>query len=640
MKLTIQSLSIQSFKGIKQQTFDFNNKSVDVLGRNGSGKSTLFSAYSWVFSDTDSLMTKNPVVIPLGETECTPTVELEMLLDDKPLKVSKKQKFKSKKVDGKVTSSSSNTYAINDVEKSYKDFVADLTARGIDIEHFLMFSNPNAFMADTSKSGRDKMRKVLFDMASDISDIDLAKEINASELTVLLEDKGYTLEEAKATNKSLIKKITDNNGRENEIINARISGILESKATVDVKALNDAKTLTELAIKDLEKTLLDSTTVKTDIQREIAKLENTKADILRQANAENEKAIAEKDRELVNIDTQRASVQSRKRVLEVEIDSLNAEISRVRESLENYRNLYKKVQDEVLNEDDLKCPTCGREYEAERIEEIQTQFEESKNERLNSYKTKGEELNKTLVTKNKLLAEKEQQIDECDKEYDELSHKIESLKAEISMMPTKADSSVTTDIDSQISKLEEQLVQTDTSKQAEIETKLNEKKTQLTEINNQLALAEHNSVLDAQAEKLREQRTQDEINKANAEKVLSQIETIERTKNERLTEEINSHFNIVKFKLFDFLKNGHYAETIELLIDDKPISSCANGSLIQLAKLDCLSGLQNYFNQHLPVFLDDAALITSNTGTRIQLDSQLIKLIAAEGVNELEIKEG
>lgn len=590
----------------------------------------MFSAYSWVFSDTDSLMTKNPVVIPLGETECTPTVELEMLLDDKPLKVSKTQKFKSKNVDGKVTSSSNNTYAINDVEKPYKDFVADLTARGIDIERFLMFSNPNAFMADTSKAGRDKMRKVLFDMASDISDIDLAKEINASELTVLLEYNGYTLEEAKATNKSLIKKITDNNGRENEIINARISGILESKVTADVKALNDAKTLTELAIKDLEKTLLDSTTVKTDIQREIAKLENTKADILRQANAENEKAIAEKDRELVNIDTQRASVQSRKRVLDVEINSLNAEISRVSESLENYRNLYKKVQDEVLNEDDLKCPTCGREYEADRIDEIKTQFEESKNERLNSYKSKGEELNKTLVTKNELLAEKEQQVTECNKEYDELSHKIESLKAEISMMPTKADSSVTTDIDSQISKLEEQLVQTDTSNQTEIETKLNEKRNHLTELNNQLALAEHNSVLDAQAEKLREQRKQDEINKANAEKVLSQIETIERTKNERLTEEINSHFNIVKFKLFDFLKNGNYAETIELLIDDKPISSCANGSLIQLAKLDCLSGLQNYFNQHLPVFLEDFALFSKNTAERINVETQIIGLKVTE----------
>ena len=628
---------MQSFKGIKQQTYNFDSKSANVYGCNGSGKSTLMSAFMWVFTDTDSLMTKNPNVFPIGESECTPTVEIELELDGKPILVAKKQKYKSKEIDGKTTASSTNTHSINGVDKTYKAFIEDLTERGIDMDRFILFSNPNAFMADTSKAGRDKMRKILFEMASDVSDADIANELGLNDLKALLEQ-GYKLEETKAINKSTIKKITDNNGKENEIINARIQGILESKVAADVKELESKKLRLVIQIEELERNISNSADFKSGIQRDIAKLELQRDDILRQANAENEKAIVEKDRKIVELDTQRASVMSHKNVLNVEIGALQMEIERVKESLENYRGLYKKVQDEVLNENDLKCPTCGREYEADRIDEIETQFEESKNERLNAYKVKGEELNKTLESKESEKQSKELQITDADKEYDELSKQIESIKAEISMMPTKADSSVTTDIDAQIKQLEDKLALTDDSEKDRLKAEIKEKETELNDINNKLAIVSRNSELDAQAEKLRAQRKQDEINKAKAEKVIAEIEQVEKAKNEKLSASINSHFNIVSFKLFDFLKNGNYAETIELMIDGKPISSCANGSLIQLAKLDCLSGLQNFFNQHLPVFLEDAALLTSNTSGRIKLDSQLIQLIATDNATELEIK--
>lgn len=628
---------MQSFKGIKQQTYNFDSKSANVYGCNGSGKSTLMSAFMWVFTDTDSLMAKNPNVVPIGESECTPTVEIELDLDGKPILVAKKQKYKSKEIDGKTTASSTNTYLINGVDKTYKAFIEDLTERGIDMDRFILFSNPNAFMADTSKAGRDKMRKILFEMASDVSDADIANELGLNDLKVLLEQ-GYKLEETKAINKSTIKKITDNNGKENEIINARIQGILESKVAADVKELESKKLRLMIQIEELERNISNSADFKSGIQRDIAKLELQREDILQQANAGNEKAIAEKDRQIVELDTQRASVLSRKSVLNVELNSLLMEKERVKETLENYRGLYKKVQDEVLDEKDLKCPTCGREYESDRIEEMKAQFEESKNERLNAYKTKGEELNKALAEKETETKNKELQLADLDKEYEELSRQIESVKAEISMMPTKADSSVTTDIDAQIKQLEDKLALADDSEKDRLKAEIKEKETELNDINNKLAVVSRNSELDAQAEKLRAQRKQDEINKAKAEKVIAEIEQVEKAKNEKLSASINSHFNIVSFKLFDYLKNGKYAETIELMIDGKPISSCANGSLIQLAKLDCLSGLQNFFNQHLPVFLEDAALITSNTSDRIKLDSQLIQLIATDNATELEIK--
>lgn len=627
---------MQSFKGIKQQTYNFDSKSANVYGCNGSGKSTLMSAFMWVFTDTDSLMTKNPNVIPIGESECTPTVEIELDLDGKPILVAKKQKYKSKEVDGKMTASSTNTYSINGVDKTFKAFIEDLTERGIDMDRFILFSNPNAFMADTSKAGRDKMRKILFEMASDVSDADIANELGLNDLKALLEQ-GYKLEETKAINKSTIKKITDNNGKENEIINARIQGILESKVAADVKELESKKLRLMIQIEELERNISNSADFKSGIQRDIAKLELQREDILRQANAGNEKAIAEKDRQIVELDTQRASVLSRKSVLNVELNSLLMEKERVKESLENYRGLYKKVQDEVLDEKDLKCPTCGREYESDRIEEMKAQFEESKNERLNAYKTKGEELNKALAEKETETKNKELQLADLDKEYEELSRQIESVKAEISMMPTKADSSVTTDIDAQIKQLEDKLALADDSEKDRLKAEIKEKETELNDINNKLAVVSRNSELDAQAEKLRAQRKQDEINKAKAEKTLNQIETIERVKNERLTEQINERFSLVKWRLYDYQKNGEYKPVCEPLIDNKPMTNCANGSLQTLCKISICNDLQKFYGQHIPIFCDDFTLMSSNTIERLEVDTQFIGLVVTEN-KEIQIK--
>ena len=74
--------------------------------------------------------------------------------------------------------------------------------------------------------------------------------------------------------------------------------------------------------------------------------------------------------------------------------------------------------------------------------------------------------------------------------------------------------------------------------------------------------------------------------------------------------------------------------------DGKPASTCANGSLLTLSKLDCINGLQKFFNQHLPVWVEDASLITENTRKRINLDTQVIQLIAVDDVKELTITKG
>lgn len=638
MELRINKITMDNFKGCKHKELSFGGKKVRLKAINGGFKTTTADAFFWVFCDCNTALVKNPNIIPIGATEVSPSVEVELDISGNPVTVTKSQKFKQKEVDGKITSSITNSYSINGVEYTQTNFIKNLEDRGIDMEHFLYLVHPEAFLLDTSAKGREKIRAILFGMIDEVSDKDIAKTLSVPEVKTLLEDKGYTIAEIESMAKSSLRKINDKYGKQNELIDSRIQGVMDSKVQVDVASLEKDKFKLMAEIEQLDKTINDSASAKADIQRDIAKLELQRDDILRQANAENEKAIAEKDRKIVELDTQRASVMSHKNVLNVEIGALQMEIERVKESLENYRGLYKKVQNEVLDENDLKCPTCGREYEADRIDEIKAQFEESKNERLNAYKTKGEELNKTLEVKENERKSKESQIADADKEYDELSKQIESIKAEISMMPTKVDSSVTTDIDGQIKSLEEKLATTDDSAKEQLLVDKKVKENQLKEINDQIAIAGRNVELDAQIASLREEKKQAENDRARQEKIIDEVKTFIMHKNNLLTEKINEKFEGVSFRLFKPQKNGEIIECLDVLAGGKEINSQANQALQVKAKLGIIKGLSKEWDSYYPVFVDDASLMTQETLATIDMPNQMIWLCALDGYRELVIE--
>ena len=255
MELKINKIVLDNFRGYSHKEIELKPFTL-IKGQNGSGKSTIFSAVEWVFCDVDSNLVKNPNVVPIGNPECVIEVKIEATMDEKPVTFGKKQKYREK-IDewGKKTSSNTNSYSINDVEKSYTNFIKELNERGIDLDKFLVFSHPNAFLADTSAKGREKIREILFSMVGVVSDQDVALRINATEVANLLET--YTLEEIKAKQKSTIKAIKEETGLNNEVINAKIDGLLSSKTKLDVDILKEQKANYEAEILRIESELAD-----------------------------------------------------------------------------------------------------------------------------------------------------------------------------------------------------------------------------------------------------------------------------------------------------------------------------------------------------------------------------------------------
>ena len=643
MNLKILQLKLENFKGIKDKTIKFDGQDVVIKGANGQGKTTIADSFYFLFAGCNTALVKNPAITPLGAEECVSRVEANVEIDGKPCTVAKSQKFKRKiDDDGKVTSSTTNSYEINTVEKSERDFIADLTQRGLDMDRFLIFSNPEQFMSDTSKKGRETLRTVLFEMAESVSDLDVAKDLKTSEAKTLLEQ-GYSLDEIESMNKATIRKIVETSGKNNELIDARIQGILDSKAQANAEDIKKVKAEYEAELKAVKESIGQLSKGDNEIKGKIAELEGKLINIERTERLAIEEKTAKAEDKLRKAEHERNNLEIDMTNTKNSMDKIYADMDGVKESLENYRNLYKKVQDEVFDEGSTKCPTCGREYEADRISEIKRDFENGKTKRLKDYKAKGETFSKQLELQKKDYDAESAIYAKQQKSWKAADAKVNKLRNELKDIPRNPDMSQNKDyIDTkeQIEKLRSDLQSKGDLKLQEYSNRESYLLQMIRQADGELAVIERNKELDEQVEILRQEKKQSEINKAKAEKIVDQVNKIKRAKNERLGESINSHFKIVDFKLWDLRKNGEYVDTIDLMIDGKPASICANGSLLQLAKLDCLAGLQNYFNQHVPVFCEDAALLTDNTRKRIDIDSQLIQLVATDSVKELRIEKG
>lgn len=113
-----------------------------------------------------------------------------------------------------------------------------------------------------------------------------------------------------------------------------------------------------------------------------------------------------------------------------------------------------------------------------------------------------------------------------------------------------------------------------------------------------------------------------------------------RKKNALLQDDVNSHFELVDFKLFDWLKNGEYKEVCIPTYRNKDMGISTNTGLEILMKLDIIRGLQSFYNMHLPVFIDGAEALSESTMKMINSDCQTVFLKVTEDENlKVEVME-
>lgn len=631
--MQIKELTLKFFKGQKEKTVSLKGNA-RITGSNGAGKTTLATAWYWLMADRDYDLHSNPNIRPLDTEECTPRVEAVLDINGKPVTIAKQQVMKKSKpnADGISKVSLTNSYEINSVPKSEKDFKAYLADLGVDNDLFLALSHPEVFTGQKAP----EMRKILFSMTSAKSDYDIAEKMSdVDDVEDLL--RNYTADEIKAMQNATLRKIREDYGKDGEILRAKIEGLETAKVDIDVAEL-------ELYEKELARRLADNLNKQADsnvLLKEldaksagIIELKMKQADMQREANMAAEKTRADIRNELVSLDNQKHILEHSLRVAESTRHECDDNIKLLSEKLQKCRDEWSAVNASKFDEGSLFCQFCKQPLPESDSEERRKAFEDGKTNQLAQITNAGTAISEMLKNRRKELGDALDEIATLKEKLENLSITISDLENELDAVKM-VDVSTTPEymaIQDEIAKTQAELTGVDaiTNRRRELQAEQAELLQEIRNNDAKMATFKNNIRIDEQISELRERQAEYEQSRADAENILYQIDLLSRRKNELLEADINSHFEIVKWKLYEYQKNGEYKEVCIPQYNGKDLNVSTNTGLEMLMKLDIIKGLQKHYKQYFPVFLDGAEALSQDSMAKINMDCQMIYLVVDE----------
>lgn len=645
--MELKKVVLENFMCYAHAEFDFY-AITKIMAKNGKGKSTIATAYLWCLLNCDYELKDNPVVRREVDgksvDDMDTSVELTLDVDGKEVILKKVQKrtYEEATKDGVTitTVKDPNSYYINSVSKTLKAFNEYLD---INMNIFKMCSNINMFLTQKPK----EMREYLFGLVKKITDLDIAKSKSGlAELVPLLEK--YTAEEIRAMNNE-IKKDVDDNAK-------KLKGQIEEKERdVQLKQAIDVSDL-ELQKNSLKEQIADCVAKQTDNDKLMVEYDKASSDILnlkfelsdmsRKANEENVKARRNLESQISNlnyvINDSKKSISNAENVVQFDKDK----IAEYQKTLDDSRVEWKAEKERAFDENSLICPYCKQEYPEDKKEELKAGFKAHKEAELNRITDRGNTAKEELDVAKKALVEAEQELTDRKQKLEKHLTDLANLEKQLAELPQQIDVSTTEEYKA----LEQKIAEKEQAmhKANDISAVKAELKAQETTLRQQLAeceaeIAKSDTATDEQRlEELRQTKIDSEQNKANAEKILDLLDKLDKAKNEALTEAVNSHFELVKWQLFEYAKNGNYKSCCIPTVDGKSIlTTMSNKGNRILGRVDICNSIQKISSISVPIILDDSESLDEENQKKVaeMVDSQLIMLIVNDS-EKLEIVEG
>lgn len=188
----------------------------------------------------------------------------------------------------------------------------------------------------------------------------------------------------------------------------------------------------------------------------------------------------------------------------------------------------------------------------------------------------------------------------------------------------------------QAEKLIEETSLNDDDRSAEVNRLLQQKANLESEIRNTeklIATTDYQRELNEKSrreiEKLAEREKEVGQKIAACEKQIALFEKFTARKAEMISDAINSHFEHVKFEMFETAKSGEIKNVCTATMGGVPYELLSKGEKMKAA-LDVLKALQDYYEVEFPLIIDDAESYTSNSIADITTNQKFI-LQVAEG---------
>ena len=633
MKIQISNLKLKNFKGIKELEINFNCQNTNIYGANATGKTTIFDAFKWLFFDKDSTDRKDFNIKTLNKDN-TPIhfleheVEAILVIDgvDMTFKKVLKEKWVKKRGQADQEFSGHETeYSIDEVpikKKDYEERINNLIPESL----FKLITDPLYFNNQLKWTER---RELLINISgTTISDDTI---LNSKAEFKKIKDKlaGRTIDDYK---KVVQAKIKDLNNKK-ETIPVRIDELTKTLITehsIDYEQIEKQKEDLNQQLQDIEKQM-------TNVQAKAQ--ENMKiAGELAVAQSELEEFKLKKETEhsqkysldIINLGNEKSILESKLRNMQ---DENNERLLKIQQDQSRKEELYKKW-DEVsntkleFNQESFICPTCKREYETDKIEEIKKQFEDNLNAHKKSQQDainkEGQAINLRIEENTKAREQIQQEIEESNVKLTDINNKIaelENAKAndisfDVTTLPEYTNKLKQIE---NLSEVVKKIKVADTSalqnKKMEISEAINKLNKTLNERDVQEKTKERIAELQEEEESISNQ-----IQELEGEQY--SIEEFTKVKVELLESAINSKFKIVKFRLFDTQINGGLVECCDTLVNGVPYSDVNNAHKI-LAGLDIINTLIKFYDTSAPIFIDNRESINE----LYNIDTQIISLV-------------
>lgn len=639
-EMILKTLQLQNFKGIENLSIDFKNETI-IEGKNGSGKTTIFDAYSWLLWDKDSNSRKDFDIKPFaenGETkhglESIVTGHFE--LDGQPLKLSKTYKEIWSKKRGNVDavfSGNTTDYFINDVPVKKSEYNQRIETF-INEKEFNLLCNPLYFSEILDKKER---RAVLLSLINDVKKEDVIaiyKDLKELDL------ENYTIEEIKTMAKASAKKTN----QEIESLPIRIDELEKSKNIFDFTELENEKAELEKQIANIDKVIAkssESTNVIAEKNREIqnkleemrkikADTDDKNEDIQRQADKEyNQKSSDFEDKK-----------DDLKRTLRKEEDKLfdlKDKIKSNEKSIENKKKLLLQLRKDWTLENSkqfdgsLICPTCKREFEESKKNEIIADFNKQKSEVLTRIEKQANEIKEVIEKAEKDLIELQNKKEEVNNTILEIELEYKNLGEFEEQRPiiTKEDyPQEYYTLQKEIEIIKQELQAISSNDNSAILEQKQHLQNSLNEIISKLALKDNNKFIDEKINNyLAQEKELAKIFEEQQRKIFLADEYT-RIYTSLVQDKINDLFKTVNFKLFETQVNGEIKETCEVTVNGVPYPSVNNAGKTN-AGLDVINSLSKHFEKRVPIFVDNAESITDI----LEVKSQIVKMYVVKNQN-------
>lgn len=650
MRLTLERMHMENFKGINDLTIDFSETRTRIQGMNGTGKTTIVDAFCWVLFNQnaagDAPGSDNFREKPLDAQgqiihNLETTVELFCVLDGQrfDLKRTQTENWVKKRGNAEATFQGNiSTYWINGVETKQADFKQRIKAIADD-EVFRLVGSLSAFNHLEWK----KRRAQLLALAdSDIDGVLLATD----EYRPVADEVGrrnISVDDLRKVLADQCKAIKN----ELKMLPVRIDEAKKSLPQFGPTEVHDAEYMlaeVQRSVEEVDRQISEAraNSGQAAVQSQILTLEqeiiSCKRRIMDDFEAE-KRGLKRKFSEAQDeLNCKTANLNDAKRKLE----RLKAEHARAVSNTDSLREQFLAVKREQVAVD-TTCPTCGQTLPAEMVQAATEKLQADRKRRMQEIKTKG-------VAASLEVSEISESVAKADAEVKLIESSVEAAEAAkqaafdaMGIYPAEPDFTGNTALQDLIAQLDALRQNQNTSADQKIR-QLTERKQELLAVadKQRQTLARRDSATETEQRiKMHEQRQRELGAQLSETEILTAL--VEQFITDRcgaLEDSINSHFPTVRWKLFDTQINGGIVDVCTCMIECDgamvPYNSANTASQIN-ADVEIVNVLSDKYDIRVPLFLDNAERLVTIPDVHTQLISLSVApcKLTADGMSRI-----